>query len=180
MHGSTPVTRSTPRRWITDSTIPSFVMQLLLATVGAIFVALIAVLIPAILLAAMTRNTSGGNFADHVAAQPVFSLVGEPYFATPIAAGFMLGMFGRRIFRSASAGWVWVAPLVLLISSIVTWKSGGFRPYWPDVWNNYFGSECGPSECAYEWLVTAPFYTSVAYAIGWMISKTHIRRTRAE
>jgi hypothetical protein len=127
-----------------------------------------AVSIPAIVLAAVTRNTSGGNFADHVAEQPIYVLLNEPYFIAPIAAGFLLGLFGHRLFRSSLAVWVWVVPMVILIWSVATWRNEGFRPYWTDVWNNYFGSQCGSSECAYEWLVTAPFYTSVAYTLGWL------------
>jgi hypothetical protein len=40
---------------------------------------------------------------------------------------------------------------------MLTWRTGGFRPYWKDVWNNYFGLDCGGSECAYEFFVTVPF-----------------------
>jgi hypothetical protein len=155
-------------RRLVDSAIPGFAIQVLISTIGAILVGLIAVSIPAIVLAAVTKNTSGGNFADHVAEQPIYVLLNEPYFIAPIAAGFLLGLFRRRFFRSSSAAWVWVVPMVTLIWSVTTWRTGGFRPYWTDVWNNYFGSQCVSSECAYEWLVTAPFYTSVAYTLGWL------------
>ena len=47
--------------------------------------------IPAIPIAAVTKNTSGGNWADHIVDQPVLRAVGEPYFALPVVAGFFLG-----------------------------------------------------------------------------------------
>ena len=166
---STVTKGQTPFGWLLDSAIAAFAIQLLISTIGAIFTGLIIVLIPAILLAAITKNRSGGNFADHVVAQPLFILLNEPFFIAPIVAGFMLGLFGRRFFRSASAAWVWTVPMVILICSAATWRTGGFHPYWSDVRNNFFGSKCGSSECAYEWLITAPFYTSVAYSLGWTI-----------
>lgn len=86
-------------RWLTDAAIPSYVLQLLVSTVGAILVASILILIPAILLAAVTRNGSSGNFADHVVEQPVSILINEPYFIAPIVVGFLLGMLSRRFFR---------------------------------------------------------------------------------
>jgi hypothetical protein len=164
----------TKGRPITDAAIPSFVCQVAISTLGAILAGIVIVAIPAILLATVTRNSSGGNFADHVVEQRVFILLGEPYFVVPVVSGFALGIASRRLFRSRSAAWVWIAPTVILIWSVATWKTGGFRPYWQDVWNNYFSSRCGSSECAYEWLITAPFYTSVAYSFGW-ISNSLIR-----
>src|ERR1700730_5136764 len=163
------------RRWITDTAIPSFVIQLVISTLGSILVGIVAVNIPAAFLAIITKNKSGGNFVDRLVEQPVYFLLNEPYFITPIVAGFILGKFSSRFFRSASAAWVWVVPMTILVGSVATWKTGGFSPYWRDVWNNYFGSQCGSSECAYEWLVTAPFYTSVAYTLGWT-SKNLIRQ----
>jgi hypothetical protein len=37
------------------------------------------------------------------------------------------------------------------------------------VWNNFFGSDCGSSECLTEYRVTAPFYTSIAYSFGLLL-----------
>ena len=164
--------------WIRDGAIPSFVVQLIGSTVGAILIGMVAVVIPAIVTAAVGRNTSGGNLADRIGEQPIFTLLNEPYFVAPVAAGFVLGMFSYRVFRSRSAAWVWAVPMAVLIYNVTTWRAGGFGPYWQDVWNNYFGSQCESSGCFYEWLVTAPFYTSVAYTLGW-ISRNLIRRLRA-
>jgi len=147
-------------RWITDSAIPSYFVQLFISTIGAILIAIIAVAIPAILVAAMTKNNSGGNFVDHLVEQRIFVLLNEPYFIVPILTSFWLGIASHRLFRSTLAAWVWTVPCAMLSISVASWKG--------DVWNTYFGSQCGSSECAYEWLVTLPLYTSVAYSLGWV------------
>jgi hypothetical protein len=158
-----------PGHPVDDATILDFFIQLAISTVGAILIGSIAVLIPAIFLAAVTRNSSGGNFVDHVVEQRIFFMLDEPYFIAPILASFSLGAFSRNFFRSASSVWVWTVPLLILVVSVATWKTGGFRPYLWDVWNSYFGSQCGSSECAYEWFFTAPLYTSVAYTVGRLV-----------
>jgi len=63
-----------------------------------------------------------------------------PYFVGPIIAGFVMGMFSRRYFRSSAAAWVWIVPMLFLLEGISAWKTGGVRQYWEDVWNNYSGS----------------------------------------
>ena len=153
-------------RWITDAAAPNFVIQLVFSTIGAILAAAIAVSLGALITATITHNASGGNFIDHIGEQRIFVVLNQPYFLAPIIAGFLFGTLSHRIFRSDVARWVWVVPLAGLIAGMATWKTGGFRPYWRDVWDNYFGRDCGSSECAYEWLITLPFYTSVAYALG--------------
>ncbi len=132
---------------------------MIVATVGA--------LIPAVLIAAGTKNTSG-NWVDHISEQRILRAAGEPYFIFPILAAFIVGLLSRRHSQSTSAGWVWVLPTVILLWNLLTWKNGGLRPYWPDVWDNFFGPNCGSSECLYENLVTTPFYASLAYTFGWM------------
>lgn len=156
------------KSWFASATVPSFVVQLLIATLGSIVTAIILVVIVAILIAAVTPNSSGGNFADHLADGRVFFLVDEPYYIAPVLIAFCLGFLARRFFRNRTGGWVWVVPAFFLLAGILSWQNGGYRPYWPDVWNNYFGSDCGSSECLYEFFVTAPFYTSVAYTFGWV------------
>lgn len=160
-----------PKRW-QDTALASFLVQLPASTVGAMILGYLAATIPAVLIAAVTKNTSGGNWGDHLVEQPVLRAAGEPYFALPVISAFFLGVLSHRYSRSSSAAWVWVLPTVVLIWNLFTWKTGGFRPYWPDVWNNYFSSDCGSSECLYEIFVTAPFYTSLAYTLGWATKRT--------
>jgi hypothetical protein len=169
-------TQPVETHWIRNAALPSFVIQLIASTVGAMIMATIALFLPALVIAAFTENTSGGNFFDHVVDQRLLHAGDEPYFLAPILAGFVLGGLSHRFFGTRAAAWVWVPPAVVLLWNIFTWKNGGYRPYWPDVWHNYFGSDCGGSECLYELFVTAPFYTSVAYSLGWIIKHLTDRR----
>jgi hypothetical protein len=164
------------RRWA-NAALPSFIAQQFLATVGAMVVGTVGAIIPSVLIAAVTKNTSGGNWVDHMVDQHILRAAGEPYFIFPVLAAFMLGLLSHRYSQSTSASWVWVLPTVILIWNLLTWKNGGFRPYWPDVWNNYFGSDCGSSECMYELFVTAPFYASLAYTFGWLTNH-HLKTGR--
>jgi hypothetical protein len=163
-----PLPQSTDAKRWQDTALPSFLVQLPASTVGAIVVGILAGVVPAVLVAAITKNTSGGNWVDHIAEQPILRAAGEPYFAFPVITSFVFGALSRRYSRSSSAAWVWVLPAIILVWNLFTWETGGVGPYWPDVWNNYFGSDCGGSECVYELFVTAPFYTSLAYSLGWV------------
>jgi hypothetical protein len=167
-----PSTQSSNSRNWRGMALPSFLVQQLVSTAGAMVVGTLAGFIPAVLVSAVTKNTSGGNWVDHIADQPLLRVVGEPYFAFPVIAGFLLGVLSHRFFRSSSAAWVWVLPTIILVWNLFTWRNGGYRAYWPDVWDNYFGSHCGSSECLYEVFVTAPFYTSLAYTLGWIARRT--------
>jgi hypothetical protein len=161
---------NTAKRW-RDSTLPAFLIQQIVSTVGAMVAGLLAALIPASVVAMATKNTSGGNWADHLAEQQIFHAAGEPYFIFPILAAFVFGALSHRYSRSLAARWVWVFPLTILLWNVFTWRTGGFSPYWTDVWNNYFGRYCGSSECVYELFVTAPVYTSLAYTFGWVMKR---------
>ncbi len=156
-------------------TFGNFVAQQLLSTVGAMMAGIVAAAIPAISIASVTKNNSGGNWIDHTVSQPILRATGEPLFVFPIFAAVLFGFLSWRRRWSSSALWVWVLPLVNLIFNVFTWRTGGFHQYWPDVWNDFFGSQCGSSECAYEVFVTAPTYTSAAYALGYALARKRSR-----
>jgi hypothetical protein len=145
----------------------NFLIQAFIATAGAMISAIAVTIILAGVTGVLTDNTSGGNWADHLIQQPVFYLVGEPWFIGPVLAGFVFGFFAWRWFRSITGLFVWVAPVLMLFVAIASWKTGGFQPYWRDVWDNFFGAGCGGSECLYEFFVTAPLYSSLAFSLGW-------------
>ena len=149
-----------------------FLIQTAFSTVGAGLAAVSVVVAVAVLTALVTRNTSGGDFVDHLIEQPSFVLLNPPYFIAPVVAGFLLGLLSHRRFLSGTALWVWVVPACLLAWSAATWQShGDSRAHWHDVWANYFSSQCSSSECLYEVFVTTPFYTSVTYSLGWLSGK---------
>jgi hypothetical protein len=159
--------------------LPAFFVHLTASTLGAAVVGFIAAFLLACLTAAFTKNTSGGNWADHVSDQLVLKAADGPYFVFPVLSGFALGALSYRYSRSSSAAWVWVLPTIVLIWNVFTWKNGGSRPYWLDVWDNYFASGCGSSECLYELFVTMPFYTALVYAVGWMTRRILVPRLAA-
>jgi hypothetical protein len=167
-----PTSQSIDSKSWRSMALPSFLIQQLASTAGAMLFGALAGIIPPVLISAVTKNTSGGNWADHVAGQSILRAVGEPYFALPVVAAFFLGVLSSRFFRSSSAAWVWLLPTIILVWNLFSWHNGGYRSYWPDVWNNYFGSSCGSSECLYELFVTAPFYTSFAYTLGWIVQRS--------
>ena len=156
----------------------SFLIQLVIATGGAIVLGTLAALIPSALFAAITKNSSGGNFIDHMIEQRFFVWADKSDLVI-VASAFVLGIFACRVFRSSSSAFVWVPATLILLWNLLTWEGAGaltMRSYWIDVWNNYF-ADCGSSECFYKLFVTVPFYTSSAYSLGWLSTK-FLRRSR--
>ena len=148
--------------------VVAYLLQLVIATAGAMFVGTLVTLIVAATLAALTKNASAGNFIDHVIDQPFFRWADKSAFVM-VLCGFGLGSAARRFFAHRSAALVWIPPAIVLLLNLFTWT--GYGPptttrYWMEAWSNYF-ADCGSSECLYWFLVTLPFYTSVAYSLGW-------------
>ena len=150
-----------------------FVFQSIIATIGALVVGMICGAAPAIVAALVVKSSSAGSFEDRLVSLRIFRvLVDSPYFLGPIIVAFILGAFASRAWETNAGLWVWLLPTGILVWNLLTWKSYTSRTNWVDAWANYFGSDCGDSECLYELLVTAPFYTSVAYSLGCIA--THI------
>jgi hypothetical protein len=97
---------NTAKHW-RDAALPSFAIQQLVSTVGAMVVGILTATIPAVLVAAATKNTSRGNWADHIAEQHILRVAGEPYFVFPVLAAFAFGMLSHRYSRSLCAMWIW-------------------------------------------------------------------------
>ena len=105
-----------PKRW-QDTALPAFFVHLTESTLGAAVVGFVAAFLLAGLTAAFTKNTSGGNWADHVADQFILKAAGEPYFVFPDLSGFALGGLSYRYSRSSSAAWFWVLPTIALFGT---------------------------------------------------------------
>ena len=88
-------------------------------------------------------------------------LLERPIWLPAIIFGFLIGSAVYYIFHGRSATWAWVLPALVLAWSILSWPSEA-----DSVWNTFFGTDCGSSECLYQMTVTAPFYASVAYSLG--------------
>jgi hypothetical protein len=144
-----------------------FVIQSIVATMGAFVLGAIGARLLSIVVGLLTRNSGPVNVVDYPVDQQVFRvLVDSPYFLAPITAAFVLGLFSNRVWKTNAGIWVWLFPAVFLVWNVFSWKSSTSRSNLADAWANYFGSDCDGSECLYEVLVTAPFYTSVAYSVG--------------
>src|SRR5215467_178745 len=102
-----------PERW-QDMALPAFFVHLTASTLGAPIVGFVATFLLAGLTAAFTKNTSGGNWADHVSDQLILKAADEPYFVFPVLSGLVLGGLSYRYSRSSSAAWVWVLPTIVL------------------------------------------------------------------
>jgi hypothetical protein len=166
------------RRWLGDAALPSFVAQQVVATAGAMVMAVLAMVIPAALMTSVGHHTSPGSFGDNMIDQPFFRWADKSNALFPIS-GLVLGFFSRRILRSRWGVWVWVLPLIVLAWNLLTWEGAGpptTKVYWAHVWANYFSSACAGSECLYELFVTVPFYTSAAYSLGWLAASLRQNR----
>jgi hypothetical protein len=109
-------------------------------------------------------------------------IFGEPHFLLPILAACVFLYFNARRKRLAWPSlWVWILPALWLAYGLATENTyypgrGSWRIY---VWNNFFGSHCGFTECIGEWLYTCPFYTSVVYSIvAWIMRRKHPNSTK--
>lgn len=77
--------------------------------------------------------------------------------------------------RLARGGpYAWTVPAALLALSFLTTGLPG-PPDWRDNLSQFFGTNCGNSDCLYEGFCTGPFYASVVYSLTLALLQ---RRTR--
>jgi len=104
-----------------------------------------------------------------------------PAFGLWIVLGLLMGYrFGRRLPAPASR-LLWVPSFLLLAYELYfTW----YKLQWPgenlraELWNNFIGSNCEASECAYEFLETAPFVSALAYSLGAELGRLKLKKSR--
>jgi hypothetical protein len=104
-------------------------------------------------------------------------LLEEPFWVPEIVAGFCAGWFFYKRLPSKIALLAWIAPAVFLSWSAWSWHKTASM--YDPTWDTYFGSHCGGSECLYQLLLTAPFYTSVAYSLAAVIESMARPRARS-
>jgi hypothetical protein len=81
--------------------------------------------------------------------------------------------------RDATALLVWLVPLAWLIYEIRD-SAASYSELWAHqsrsayIWDNFFGTHCGGSECGNELLFTAPFLSSVSYSIAAFFASRNI------
>lgn len=95
----------------------------------------------------------------------------EPVWSAAIIGGAVLGFLVNRRFRDGYAALAWVIPLVWVVYGVFD-EAHHFSHAWSqqtllgDLWDNFFGADCGGSECLYELLFSAPFLSSLAYSLS--------------
>lgn len=93
---------------------------------------------------------------------------GEPVWAPEILAGFLFGWLAYRRIPSRLAFGAFAVPAVILFWNVVSWQRA--MSQYDSTWSTFFGTGCGGSECLYQLIVTAPFYTAVAYSAGSVVA----------
>lgn len=145
--------------------LASYFGQLAIATVGAIVLGYITTSILVHLISAVASHKLGDIAQTN--AEHFVGLFGDnPYWVGPVLTGFLLGVVSRRYFKGHEGFWVWVLPTLTLAAAMVMTRPYGPYSRWEYVWDNFFTSRCGDTECISEAVNTAPFYTSVAYSLG--------------
>jgi hypothetical protein len=157
--------RSTPK-FMTGKHIFSFLVHSAAATAGSLFVGFVSGLLIALAISPFSAGT--GNIVDRAVDSWFFRhCVDNPYFMTSILSAVCLGFMSHRFSKSQAAVWVWLLPTAVLmfnlLPSVLSSPSAA-----KNAWINYFSRDCGGTECLGELLVTAPFYTSLAFTFGWL------------
>jgi hypothetical protein len=94
----------------------------------------------------------------------------EPLLPGALLGGAIMGYLVNRNVRDVAALLVWLVPLAWLTYGILD-STKSFSQDWShqsrlaDIWDNFFGTHCGGSECGNELLFTSPFLSSVSYSI---------------
>jgi len=140
------------------------------ATLGAILMGILPTLPFIVANLLMMNRLKTGAYVTDVLTVP-------PYSPICLLSAFIIASVVVRRRPDIEATLVWVIPLALLIIGVFSWnRYPGQADWWKDMWDNYFGRNCGGSECVYEFMVTEPFFTSLAYTLGACIA---IARTRS-
>lgn len=106
--------------------------------------------------------------------------IDESLSLSPLFAGAIVGYLVNRNMRDLSARLVWIIPLVWLVYGIQD-ATGSFSQAWANkslsayIWDNFFGTHCGGTECLNEILFTAPFLSSISYSITAYFASQNIR-----
>jgi len=132
--------------------VHSFFAYLAMA-IGTVVSVLLAVVVPAI--------GSNQTFLGHV--------VSEPIWGMQILAGFLAGRALYKYLPSRVALAAWVIPGILLLWNVLSWRT---MSKYDSAWDTFFGNGCSSSECLDQLLLTAPFYTAVAYSLGAFLARS--------
>lgn len=124
-----------------------------------------------------------GGFILAATIGPLFSRLGPPLSRLDLgafiaAAGFFSGAVVSSLIKDRTATFVWVPPLLFLLYHVTMWHNYAPESWMKNVWNNFFGGNCGESGCIYDLTVTYPFYAAVSYAFGSLLNGVHLQPLR--
>jgi hypothetical protein len=105
-------------------------------------------------------------------------LAAEPFWLPEIVTGLLLGWFAYETVPSKTAFIAWLVPGCFLLWSACSWQRS--MAAHDSTWDTYFGRNCGGSECLYQLIFTAPFYSSILYSIGAFSKYVLARRKQPE
>jgi hypothetical protein len=108
---------------------------------------------------------------------PLGRAMSEPVFPLLILAGFAAGRYCYQRIPSRLTFAIWIVPGIFLLYSAWSWHKT--MSGYDSVWDTYFGSGCGGSECLYELVLTDPFYSAIAYSLGALISTVLMHKNAA-
>jgi len=94
----------------------------------------------------------------------IIRLVEEPVWMGPEIAGVACGILTTRKIPTKLALIAWIPHFLFLADSV--WSDCKHSNGCSAAWDTFFGPHCGATECLGQLLVTAPFYTAVAYSCG--------------
>jgi ABC-type dipeptide/oligopeptide/nickel transport system permease component len=151
------------------TTVVSFLGQTVLATLVSIVLGIILSFLLALPFGYF--GSGAGNAVDRAGNTWLMRYgINEPYFVVPVLMGACFGYMVSRRSKSWAGAVVWIVPSAILLYNLI---SSLADPSTGITWfiENYFTAGCGSTECLYELFVTVPFYTSIAYSLGWMIHR---------
>lgn len=89
----------------------------------------------------------------------LLSTMEPPLYLPGLICAFLLGCIVYFLTRSVTTSLAWLLPAAILAWNMLIWRGSS-------VWDTFFGSECGNTECLYQTFITVPFYASGAYSLG--------------
>lgn len=94
----------------------------------------------------------------------------DPFFLGALLGGAIMGYLVNRKVRDITAYLVWIIPLAWLVYGIRD-SAASYSQVWAHqsrsayIWDDFFGTHCGGSECLNKLLFTGPFLSAISYSI---------------
>ena len=153
----------------TGRNVAYYILHTLVATVGCM-------LVTALILMQIYRlhHVFDGGVTRRDYATLLFSRGSPVQVAIATIAGYVVS----TRYKHRCALWVWVPPLIFLTYNLWSWQPhsvfGGTQ--WMAAFEHFFGRGCLVPWCFDQYLVTMPFLTAIAYALGTAVDRLGVLR----